>query len=117
MPRKKRVSFSEFRRKERAASYGVEEDFSPYMRGRVRKQFGRRCFRCGATRRRLHIDHHRPLCLGNPLEYGNAVVLCKKCNLEKGAKPPEDFYTQAELRRLEPYLEEQRAWAKRKKRK
>lgn len=89
--------------------WGVVEIFTPYQRGRIRKQFGRKCFRCGKAKR-LCIDHNLPLCAGNALDYGNAVVLCRSCNAKKGTKLPTEFYTPAELRRLETYLAEQRSW-------
>jgi 5-methylcytosine-specific restriction endonuclease McrA len=99
----------EYSRMLRAAKWGVVEHFTPYQIGRVRKQFGRKCFKCGKARK-LHMDHHRPLSAGYALAYGNAVVLCRKCNLSKGWLMPEDFYTPAELARLQPYLDEQLVW-------
>lgn len=80
------------------------------MKRRIRKQFGYRCFLCGATRP-LHLDHHKPLCLGNPLVYGNVVILCAKCNYAKGTKPPEIFYTKEALAGVEALLAEQKTWA------
>lgn len=108
--KKNPVRRSELNRKRRAAKWGVEENFTPYQRGRVRKQFGRKCFRCGSPKK-LQLDHHLPLSGGHALAYGNAVVLCRSCNSSKWNRQPADFYTPAELRRLEPYLTEQRTWA------
>lgn len=96
-------------RKRRAAKWAVNECFTPYQKGKVRKQFGRSCFRCGATKK-LCMDHHMPLSRGFALDYGNAVVLCNRCNAKKGVKLPSEFYTLDELARLESYLAEQRTW-------
>jgi 5-methylcytosine-specific restriction endonuclease McrA len=103
------VPFSEYQRTKRAASWGVEEHFTSTMKRRIMKQFGRCCFRCKAIKR-LQIDHNNPLYLGNALDYGNAVVLCRSCNLSKGTKIPAQFYTSEECTRLSALLAEQRSW-------
>lgn len=72
-------------------------------------QFGRCCFRCGSNDH-CQIDHHKPLSFGYSLEYGNAVCLCMQCNMAKSNLWPEEFYTIEELKRLYPYLDEQRTW-------
>ena len=80
------------------------------MKTRVRRQFGFRCFNCGAGPKRLHLDHHRPLVKGHALVYGNCASLCRACNLSKGALDPEEFYTASQLRALNGLLREQRGW-------
>lgn len=87
----------------------MTENFTPQQRGRVKRQFDKKCFRCGSTKK-LHLDHHWPLCLGHALAYGNAVLLCQKCNLSKGDKKPIDFYSTIELLRLQAYLDQQLSW-------
>ena len=100
------------RRSERAAKAGITEDFTPYQRDRVMLQFGKRCFRC-KSRKSLQIDHHLPLSYGHALDYGNAVVLCQKCNGAKSNLAPEQFYESTQLERLEDMLDAQLTWTMR----
>lgn len=65
--------------------------------------FDDQCFKCGSTEN-LNLDHHIPIMLGGHLIPGNLAVLCKLCNSLKHDKPPEDFYTEAELERLKPLI-------------
>ena len=65
--------------------------------------FNSRCYNCNSTKH-LCIDHHKPLSKGNPLSLGNAVVLCRTCNLSKGTKNPEDFYTKVSCAKLNKKL-------------
>ena len=66
--------------------------------------FENKCFKCSSTEH-LSIDHHIPISKGYPLkdkEAGlNAVVLCEKCNRQKGANLPDEYYKKNELIRLE----------------
>ena len=97
----------------RSAAYGVvQPPFTPSMKARVRKQFGSRCARCGKGPRGLQFDHHLPLCLGYPLVYGNAVLLCGPCNRSKSVKLPSAFYTRTELTAINRLLREQKTWAR-----
>ena len=59
-------------------------------------------FWCGLDR-----DHHVPINLGGHLVPGNIGVLCKSCNSKKHETEPERFYTETELRKLQPYLDKQ----------
>lgn len=93
----------------RAAKRHVGEKFTAAQRQRVKAQFRNKCFNCGATTG-LHLDHHIPLSAGQPLAYGNAVLLCATCNPRKGNKLPETFYTHEQLRTLTALLAEQRSW-------
>lgn len=43
---------------------------------------------------KYHRDHHVPLALGGPNEDWNMQLLCKPCNLQKGAKHPIEFMQQ-----------------------
>jgi len=63
------------------------------------KLFGNSCFNCGSTSK-LCLDHHYPLSKGYKLTKSNAVILCNICNSSKGAKLPEDFYTEEQLNEL-----------------
>jgi hypothetical protein len=68
----------------------------------VWKRFGGQCFKCGtglATSRDMALDHTRPLSLLWPLD-GSATALCPTHNSEKRDRPPSQFYTDDELRRL-----------------
>jgi hypothetical protein len=65
-------------------------------------RFDGRCFKCGtplATPRDMHLDHTRPLALLWPVD-GTATALCATHNSEKRDRPPVEFYTPDELRRL-----------------
>jgi 5-methylcytosine-specific restriction endonuclease McrA len=69
--------------------------------------FDHECFKCGASEK-LDIDHHIPMILGGHLVVGNLVALCKQCNNKKHDRPPEEFYTPEELKKLKPLLDRQR---------
>lgn len=101
---------TQYRQQQRAKEFGVNQlYFTSAMKRRVKAQFGGKCFNCGSTRR-LHIDHHFPLSLGYPLEFGNACLLCFHCNCSKGTKLPSDFYTPEQLVILTQMLAKQRTW-------
>lgn len=58
-------------------------------------RFCGRCFNCGdklETKKKMHLDHTRPLALLWPLD-GTATCLCGPCNSEKRDRPPATFYT------------------------
>jgi len=42
----------------------------------------------------VHLDHRMPLKLGGTNSDDNVQLLCRKCNLRKGAKHPDDFERQ-----------------------
>lgn len=68
----------------------------------VWKGFGGRCFKCGtplASPRDMDLDHTRPLALLWPLD-GGATALCPTDNSEKRDRPPVDYYSSDELKRL-----------------
>jgi hypothetical protein len=65
-------------------------------------RFDGKCFKCGtplATARDMALDHTRPLALLWPLDAG-ATALCPTHNSEKLDRPPEEYYSKEELRRL-----------------
>lgn len=68
------------------------------------KRFKHRCFNC-ESEDNLEFDHHLPLSKGYSLKSketgSNTVVLCRRCNREKGNKLPEDYYSREKLRKLE----------------
>ncbi len=70
-----------------------------HARKRFHDLFGNQCFNPGP----LVMDHHVPIVLGGRLIPGNIVTLCRDCNNRKGDRPPEVFYTAAELERLRPF--------------
>jgi hypothetical protein len=98
----------------------------PIFWSKFRRQFfdlfDDRCFCCGKRaiwsmcdesdelnggewlQNQLVMDHHIPFEKGGRLVSGNIVSLCKLCNGAKAELSPEDFYTQKELDRLNPYL-------------
>ena len=65
-------------------------------------RFEGRCFKCGSelpTVKKMHLDHTRPLAMLWPLD-STATALCKEHNTQKRDRPPVDFYTSDELKRL-----------------
>lgn len=68
----------------------------------VFRRFGGACFKCGMkfqSEREMHLDHTRPLALLWPLDE-HATALCGDHNSSKRDRPPGEFYTKAELKRL-----------------
>jgi hypothetical protein len=68
----------------------------------VYEKFAHKCFKCGyefRSAKEMHLDHTRPLALLWPLD-GTATALCKDCNSRKRDRPPSEFYTAEELKRL-----------------
>lgn len=78
-------------RKHRAAKLLVNENYTFIHKKITLKSFNNKCANCG-KRKKLTIDHHRPLSKGNPLTLSNAVPLCCNCNSSKGNRRPEKFY-------------------------
>jgi len=71
---------------ERKAFYDSDEWRS--LRYKAFKEYGRKCFVCGATPEsgaQLHVDHVKPRSKFPELELvlGNLQILCKDCNLGK----------------------------------
>jgi 5-methylcytosine-specific restriction endonuclease McrA len=91
----------------RAKRRGIGEHFTAAQVRQVLEQFNFSCFKCKSIES-PQIDHHMPLVLGHALEFGNAVVLCKRCNSSKRDRLPEVFYTETELAQLRNLLEEQK---------
>ena len=79
--------------------------------------FGNQCFKCGSEGishylgrfDNLCMDHHVPMKLGGHLVPGNLTALCRRCNGKKLDLLPELFYSEQELERLAPFLEQQKA--------
>lgn len=68
----------------------------------VFQRFGGACFKCGLkfkSERAMHLDHTRPLALLWPLDE-HATALCADHNSMKRDRPPSEFYTEVELKRL-----------------
>lgn len=61
------------------------------QRARIFKRDGYRCVTCGTTRfSELTIDHRVPRSRGGRNEDANLQTMCRRCNVEKGDKMPED---------------------------
>jgi len=55
------------------------------QRERVFNRDGRSCAICGTDEGEMHIDHIIPRKAGGTHDLDNLRVLCKRCNLRKGA--------------------------------
>jgi 5-methylcytosine-specific restriction endonuclease McrA len=62
------------------------------QRERVFKRDGRQCMLCGTDEGEMHIDHIIPRKAGGDHSLDNLRVLCKSCNLRKGALSDGVFY-------------------------
>ncbi|WP_320047829.1 HNH endonuclease [uncultured Ilyobacter sp.] len=97
-----KITFDNLKRKEIKVFF--DDKLTESEKIKLHDIFEERCFKCKSTEH-LSIDHHIPISKGYPLkdkEAGlNAVVLCEKCNRQKGDIPPEKYYTKEELIKLE----------------
>ncbi|TPJ86929.1 HNH endonuclease [Mesorhizobium sp. B2-5-12] len=60
----------------------------------ILKRQNYKCVECGVSVRKKesrHVDHIMPVALGGHNYATNLQVLCKQCNLYKGARDPIDF--------------------------
>jgi 5-methylcytosine-specific restriction endonuclease McrA len=64
---------------------------SKRLRQVVTNLYGNKCFRCKATRVRLHIDHILPRSKGGTAVFSNLQPLCEGCGQLKGNCEPEDI--------------------------
>ncbi|QIZ78065.1 HNH endonuclease [Ferrimonas lipolytica] len=68
----------------------------------VWSRFKGQCFNCNnpiQNKRKMHLDHTRPLALLWPLD-GTATALCATCNTSKRDRPPSQFYSPQQLNQL-----------------
>lgn len=52
------------------------------------------CASCNKKLSSFHVDHITPIALGGSSEIENLQILCRECNLKKGAKDPIDWANQ-----------------------
>lgn len=69
-----------------------------HLRYAVIQKYGRKCMCCGATNKKIHVDHVKPRSKFPELELviGNLQILCEDCNLGKGAWDQTDWRTEVE---------------------
>lgn len=96
------------RNKEKSQLFGtfVFSVIADHAKTKLFQLFENRCFKCG-SKHSLEIDHHIPIVLGGHLVPSNLVALCSRCNNQKRDLPPSAFYSNEELTRLQPLLENQ----------
>jgi len=84
--------FAEYqqRRKEQKLSTSIEY----FSRDDVMNLYGLKCFYCDGSFE--HLDHYIPLSKGGSHTLDNVRPSCKRCNLKKNAKLPEEWYTYLE---------------------
>ena len=57
-----------------------------------------KCVSCGAClRKKRHIDHIMPLCLGGSNNISNLQGLCPRCNCSKNARHPDEWMKEIKL--------------------
>ena len=94
------AAFRSYSLRRRDRSVMVNENITKSLINLVYNKFNSQCFKCHSAKR-LSIDHHYPLSLGNPLSINNAVLLCGSCNSSKGNRLPESFYSPEQLTDLQ----------------
>ena len=67
------------------------------LRRKVIQLYGRACFGCGATDRRLHIDHVKPRSEGGDAAFRNLQPLCTPCGQAKGHAPPAELLVYSDI--------------------
>lgn len=55
------------------------------IRNEILKKYDNKCCECG-SKEKLEIDHIKPIKLGGNNDFDNLQILCKTCNICKGAK-------------------------------
>ena len=76
----------------KAKRNGVGGAISSGLSARLLKAQRGKCVYCrDDIRAGFHLDHIQPIALGGRNEDSNIQLLCRGCNLKKGAKPPEVF--------------------------
>jgi 5-methylcytosine-specific restriction endonuclease McrA len=98
--------FRELQTIRHAANPSVQREKSQNYRSKKRGNGGRlskgivahlidaqngKCVYCHKDLTSYHVDHIYPISAGGLNEDGNVQLLCPRCNLQKGAKIPEDF--------------------------
>ena len=62
------------------------------------------CQYCGAKGRELTIDHVVPRWCGGPHTWDNLVACCRKCNLKKGDKTPQQAHMKLARKPKRPHF-------------
>lgn len=70
---------------------------SKKLQKRVKELYGGLCFGCGATGRKLHIDHVRPRSLGGDAAFRNLQPLCEACGNKKGDLEPQEVVVYSDI--------------------
>ena len=97
---KGRITDRQYAARRRERSKQLDSLIGQQLYTLIEAVFNHRCFCCGSEQA-LQIDHHYPLSRGFGLTPDNATLLCKQCNVLKGNKLPEQFYSQNQLQQLE----------------
>jgi len=57
----------------------------------LRRAFDYRCAYCGVKKKKLQLEHIRPLSLGGRTSIDNVLPACKDCNFSKGTRSLEEW--------------------------
>lgn len=78
----------------------------PFSKRNVLIRDGFRCAYCGASGKRLTVDHIVPRCRGGGNDFDNCVACCQGCNARKGGRTPREAHLQLRRRPYQPTISE-----------
>ena len=78
------------------AKFAKNRSIPKDTRNNVKERDGYFCLKCGNTED-ITMHHITPFSRGGMTEFGNLMILCKKCNQEQGNKNDTNFYHVARL--------------------
>ena len=78
----------------------------PFSKKNVVIRDGFICAYCGARGGKMTIDHIIPRSRGGPSNFENCVACCRKCNVEKGSRTPNEAKMYLQRRPHQPTISE-----------
>lgn len=86
-----RAKIARDRVKRRAATRSITATLTAQEWGQILDHHNHKCVYCGATEKRLTMDHLMPISRGGEHTKDNVVPACANCNSRKHDKTPEEF--------------------------
>jgi 5-methylcytosine-specific restriction endonuclease McrA len=78
----------------------------PFSKRNVLIRDGFCCAYCGASGKRLTVDHIVPRCRGGANDFDNCVACCPACNARKGGRTPSEAHLLLRRRPYQPTIAE-----------